>query len=44
MPVERPNGWLKAIYTALLILKIEQLLFAINALPTSLLHQLKLTP
>jgi len=36
-PVKRPRVGLKAIYTALLILIIEPLLFAINALPKSLL-------
>ncbi|ATD04407.1 hypothetical protein PTET_a3178 [Pseudoalteromonas tetraodonis] len=35
--MKRPRVGLKAIYTALLILIIEPLLFAINALPKSLL-------
>ena len=37
MPVSAQRVGLKAIYTALLILTIEPLLLAINALPKSLL-------
>ncbi|WP_394192993.1 hypothetical protein [Pseudoalteromonas atlantica] len=36
-PCETPSGLLKAIYTALVILTIEPLLLAINALPKPLL-------